>query len=105
MRQRLYSESSFDLPEESFGPQPSRQDSVNQSKAGFGQQVHRQASIKESNVSLSLPHTYLGRPAAANRENQVVSQGPMIFVNKVWFLIFGIMSHTGKLKIESVNKM
>lgn len=83
MRQRLYSESSFDLPEESFGPQPSRQDNVNQSKAGFGQQVHRQASIKESHVSLNLPHTYLGRPAATDRENQVVSQGPMIFVNKV----------------------
>lgn len=83
MRQRLYSESSFDLPEESFGPQPSRQDGVNQSKAGFGQQVHRQASVKESHVSLSLPHTYLGRPAATDRENQAVSQGPMIFVNKV----------------------
>uniref|UniRef100_A0A672ZAU0 Synaptoporin n=1 Tax=Sphaeramia orbicularis TaxID=375764 RepID=A0A672ZAU0_9TELE len=45
MRQRLYSESSFDQPEESFGPQPSRQDSFNQSRGEYGQKVHKQSSF------------------------------------------------------------
>uniref|UniRef100_A0A3Q3WYZ9 MARVEL domain-containing protein n=1 Tax=Mola mola TaxID=94237 RepID=A0A3Q3WYZ9_MOLML len=49
MRQRLYSESSFDLPEESFRPQLSRQDGFNQSRGGFGQQVQRQGSFHYSN--------------------------------------------------------
>ncbi|XP_049445361.1 synaptoporin-like [Epinephelus fuscoguttatus] len=74
MRQRLYSESSFEQPEESFGPQPSRQNS-------FNQQVSRQSSINQSQVSLSLPHAYLGKPVIY--ENKVVSQGPMIFVNEM----------------------
>lgn len=84
MRQRLYSESSFDLPEESFGPQACRPDSWNQSKGGFAQQLYRQgSSFKESQGSLSLPHTYLGRPVVPDRESQSVSQGPIIIVNKV----------------------
>ncbi|XP_026204847.1 synaptoporin [Anabas testudineus] len=78
MRQRLYSESSFDQPEESFGPQPSRQDSFNQSTG-----VHRQASLNQSQVNFSLPQTYLGKPIVLDRENKVASQGPMIFVNEM----------------------
>lgn len=78
MRQRLYSESSFEQAEESFGPQPSRQDS-------FNQQVNRQGTFNQSQVSLSLPHAYLGKPVVYDRENKVVSQGPMIFVNEMWF--------------------
>lgn len=80
MRQRLYSESSFDQPEESFGPQPTRQDSFNQSK-----EVHRQASLNQSQVNFSLPQTYLGKPVIYESENKVPSQGPMIFVNEMWF--------------------
>lgn len=85
MRQRLYSESSFDQPEESFGPQPSRQNSFNQSKGDFGQQVHRQGSFNQSQANLSLPHAYLGKPVTYDRENKVASQGPMILVNEMWF--------------------
>ncbi|XP_070704077.1 synaptoporin b [Pempheris klunzingeri] len=83
MQQRLYSESSFEQPEESCGPQPCRQDSVNQSKMDFGQQVHRQGSLNQSQVSLSLPHAYLGKPVICENENKVASQGPMIFVNQM----------------------
>lgn len=83
MRQRLYNESSFDQPEESFGPQLSRQDSFNQSKGGFGQQVHRQVSFNQSQVNLSLPHAYLGKPVIYDRENMVGSEGPKIFVNEM----------------------
>lgn len=75
MRQRLYSESSFDQPEESFGP--SRQNSFNQSKA----EIQRQASFNQSQVSFSLPQTYLGKPSIYDRET--ASQGPMIFVNEM----------------------
>ncbi|XP_019957123.1 synaptoporin b [Paralichthys olivaceus] len=84
MRQRLYSESSFDQPEESFGQsQFSRQDSVNQSKGDFGPQVQRQVSFNQSQVTLSLPQTYLGKPVIYDRENKVASQGPMIYVNEI----------------------
>uniref|UniRef100_A0A3Q4BL14 MARVEL domain-containing protein n=1 Tax=Mola mola TaxID=94237 RepID=A0A3Q4BL14_MOLML len=82
MRQRLYSESSFDLPEESFRPQLSRQDGFNQSRGGFGQQVQRQGSF-QSQVSLSLAHTYIGKPVIYDREKNVALQGPMIFVNEM----------------------
>ncbi|XP_028262431.1 synaptoporin b [Parambassis ranga] len=75
MRQRLYSESSFDQPEESFGP--SRQNSFNHSKA----EIQRQASFNQSQVSFSLPQTYLGKPSVYDRET--ASQGPMIFVNEM----------------------
>ncbi|XP_047439393.1 synaptoporin b [Mugil cephalus] len=81
MRQRLYSESSFDQPEESYGPY--RQDSFSQSQGEFGQQLQRQASINQSQVSFSLPQTYLGKPVIYERENTVASQGPMIFVNEM----------------------
>ncbi|XP_053172105.1 synaptoporin b [Scomber japonicus] len=83
MRQRLYSESSFDQPEGSFGPQPSRQDSFKQPMGDVGQQVHRQGSINQSQVSFNLPQTYLGKPVIYDRENKVASQGPMIFVNEM----------------------
>uniref|UniRef100_A0A8C9Z0Z8 Synaptoporin b n=1 Tax=Sander lucioperca TaxID=283035 RepID=A0A8C9Z0Z8_SANLU len=76
MRQRLYSESSFEQPEEGFGPQPSRQDS-------FNQQLNRQGSFNQAKVSLSLPHAYLGKPVIYDRDNKVASQGPIIFVNKM----------------------
>lgn len=83
MRQRLYSESSFEQPEDSLGPQPSRHDGFNQSKGDYGQHAHRQGSINQSHVSLSLPHAYLGKPVIYERENKVASQGPMIFINEM----------------------
>lgn len=79
MRQRLYSESSFELPEESFGSQAWRQDSWKPARGGATQQLPRQGS----SVNLSLPHTYLGRPVVPDRESQVASHGPIIVVNKV----------------------
>ncbi|KAK2862037.1 hypothetical protein Q5P01_001570 [Channa striata] len=78
MRQRLYSESSFDQPDDNFGPQPTRQDSFNQSKG-----VHGQTSFNQLQVNSSLPQTYLGKPVIYNGENTVASQGPMIFVNEM----------------------
>ncbi|XP_062267517.1 synaptoporin b [Platichthys flesus] len=82
MRQRLYSESSFDQPEERLGQsQFSRQGSFNQSKGDAGPQVHRQASFSQSQVTLSLPQTYLNKPVIY--ENKVASQGPKIFVNEM----------------------
>ncbi|KAM4588871.1 synaptoporin-like [Odontesthes bonariensis] len=81
MRQRLYSESSFDQPEESLGP--FRQDSFNQSRGDFSKQVQRQASISQSQVSFSLPQTYLGKAVVNERENNLASQGPRIFVNEM----------------------
>ncbi|XP_058488015.1 synaptoporin b [Solea solea] len=83
MRQRLYSESSFDQPEESLGPHYSRQESFNQSKGDIGQHLPRQASLNQPQVSFSLPQTYLGKPVTHDRENRVASQGPMIFVNEM----------------------
>lgn len=84
MRQRLYSESSFELPDESFGAQLFRQDSWKASRGGVAQQLTRQGStVKESSSSLGLPHSYLGRPVVPERESQVASQGPIIIVNKV----------------------
>ncbi|XP_056294026.1 synaptoporin b [Pseudoliparis swirei] len=76
MRQRLYSGSSLEQPEEAFGPQLDRQNS-------FNQQVSRQSSFNQTQVSLSLPHAYLGKPVVYERENEVASQGPMIFVNEM----------------------
>ncbi|KAK9528928.1 hypothetical protein VZT92_013057 [Zoarces viviparus] len=76
MRQRLYNESSFEQPEEGFGPQLYRQDS-------FNQQVGRQGSLNQAQVSLSLPPAYVGKPVIYNEENKVASQGPMIFVNEM----------------------
>ncbi|XP_004086218.1 synaptoporin [Oryzias latipes] len=57
MRQQLYSESSFDQPEESFGP--SLQDPFSPSNGDLDKQVHRQASVNHSQVNLSLPQTNL----------------------------------------------
>ena len=81
MRQRLYSESSFDLPEESFRPQLSRQDGFNHTRGDFGPQVQRQGSF-QSQVSLSLAHTYIGKPVIYDPEKNVAPQGPVIFVNE-----------------------
>ncbi|XP_061584506.1 synaptoporin b [Cololabis saira] len=81
MRQRLYSESSFDQPEESFGPL--RQDSFRQSKADYSRRLQRQASVNQSQVSFNLPQTYLGKTVLDERENNMASQGPMIFVNEI----------------------
>ncbi|XP_071761618.1 synaptoporin b [Centroberyx gerrardi] len=83
MRQRLYSESSFDQPGESFGPQLSRQESINHSKGNFDQQAYRQSSFNQSLVSFSLPQTQLGTPIIYGQENKHTSQGPMIFVNEM----------------------
>ncbi|KAM9860188.1 synaptoporin b [Aulostomus maculatus] len=83
MRQRLYSESSFDQPEENSGPQTSSQGSFNQSKGDFGQQVNRQGSFNQLQVSFSLPQTYLGQPRVYDSESHVPAQGPMIFVNEM----------------------
>ncbi|XP_003973401.1 synaptoporin b [Takifugu rubripes] len=83
MRQRLYSESSFDLPEESEGPQLIRQNSFNQARGGGDQKAHRQGSFKQPQLSLSLPQTYLGKPDHFNREKSAALQGPMIFVNEM----------------------
>uniref|UniRef100_A0A3B3D7D2 Synaptoporin b n=1 Tax=Oryzias melastigma TaxID=30732 RepID=A0A3B3D7D2_ORYME len=79
MRQRLYSESSFEQPEESFGP--SLQDALSPSNGDFTKQVHRQASVNQSQGNLSLPQTYLGRTFM--NENQGGSRGPRIFVNDI----------------------
>ena len=89
MRQRLYSESSFDQPEEGSGhSQFSRQGSFNQSKGGSGPQVHRQASFSQAQVTLSLPQTYLNKPVIY--ETKVASPGPKIFVNEMWFCSFSL---------------
>uniref|UniRef100_A0A3B5ATQ4 Synaptoporin-like n=1 Tax=Stegastes partitus TaxID=144197 RepID=A0A3B5ATQ4_9TELE len=60
-----------------------QQNSFNQSKGDFGAQVQRQASINQPQVSFSLPQTYLGKPVIYDREDKVVSKGPMIFVNEM----------------------
>uniref|UniRef100_A0A667YGH4 Synaptoporin b n=1 Tax=Myripristis murdjan TaxID=586833 RepID=A0A667YGH4_9TELE len=83
MRQRLYSESSFDQPGESFAPQPSRQETINQSKGIFAQQDFRQGSFSQSLASFSLPQTQLGTPVIYGQENKFPSQGPMILVNEI----------------------
>lgn len=83
MRQRLYSESSFDQPEESYDAQMSRQDSINQSKWGSSKQVHRQASLNQTHVGFSLPQTYLGKPVVYDRANEAASRGPVICVNEM----------------------
>ncbi|XP_061689471.1 synaptoporin b isoform X2 [Syngnathoides biaculeatus] len=62
MRQRLYSESSFDLPGENMGPQLSRSKSFNQTKGDLGMQVPCQGSFNQSKVSYGIPQTNLGKP-------------------------------------------
>ncbi|XP_008406983.1 synaptoporin b [Poecilia reticulata] len=81
MRERLYSESSFDQPDDDFGP--FRQDSFTESRGDYNKQLERQASINQSQVSFSLPETYLGKAVIYERENKVASQGPVIFVNEM----------------------
>ncbi|KAM3877718.1 synaptoporin b [Diretmus argenteus] len=78
MRQRLYSESSFDHSGEGFGQQPYRQESVSQSE-----QVYRQGSFNQSLVGFSLPQTQLGTPIIYGQENKPASKGPMIFVDEI----------------------
>ncbi|XP_012728175.2 synaptoporin [Fundulus heteroclitus] len=81
MRERLYSESSFDQPDDNFGP--FTQDSFTEPRGDFDKQVQRQASINQSQVSFSLPETYLGKSVVYERENKIASQGPVIFVNEM----------------------
>ncbi|KAM9814125.1 synaptoporin-like [Neosynchiropus ocellatus] len=76
MRQRLYTESSFDLPDESVHPGLARQDSFNE--AAFGRQAYGPGSLNRSQVSFSLPQTYLGPTPAQN----LTPPRPMIFVNE-----------------------
>uniref|UniRef100_A0A3Q2FPU0 Synaptoporin b n=1 Tax=Cyprinodon variegatus TaxID=28743 RepID=A0A3Q2FPU0_CYPVA len=54
-----------------------------ESRGDFDKQVQRQASINQSQVSFSLPETYLGKTGFYERENKIVSQGPVIFVNEM----------------------
>uniref|UniRef100_A0A3B3WLW0 MARVEL domain-containing protein n=1 Tax=Poecilia mexicana TaxID=48701 RepID=A0A3B3WLW0_9TELE len=79
--ERLYSESSFDQPDDGFGP--FRQDSFTESRGNYDKQLERQASINQSQVNFSLPETYLGKAVIYERENKVASQGPAIFVNEM----------------------
>uniref|UniRef100_A0A3B3U957 Synaptoporin b n=1 Tax=Poecilia latipinna TaxID=48699 RepID=A0A3B3U957_9TELE len=79
--ERLYSESSFDQPDDGFGP--FRQDSFTESRGNYDKQLERQASINQSQVNFSLPETYLGKAVIYERENKVASQGPVIFVNEM----------------------
>ncbi|XP_047204115.1 synaptoporin b [Girardinichthys multiradiatus] len=81
MRERLYSESSFEQPDDSFGP--FKQDSFTESRGDFDKQVQRQASINQSQVNFSLPETYLGKTVIYEKENKIASQGPVIFVNEM----------------------
>lgn len=83
MRQRLYSESSFDLPEESLSPQLVRQNSFSQARGAGDQRVHRQGSFNQPQMSLSLPQSYLGKPGNFNGEKTTAPQGPMIVVNEM----------------------
>lgn len=83
MRQRLYSESSFELPEESLGPQLIRQNSFHQAEGAGDQGVHRQGSFNQPQMSLSLPQTHLGKPGNFTRGKTVALQGPMIVVNEM----------------------
>lgn len=62
MRQRLYSESSFEIQEENFGPQPSKHNNFNKTKEDLGMQAYRQGSFNQSQMSQGLPQTYLGQP-------------------------------------------
>ncbi|KAK7916579.1 hypothetical protein WMY93_012340 [Mugilogobius chulae] len=76
MRQRLYSESSFEQPDD-FGPQPFRQDSFTQNRLEpFTQarELQRQYSVHPS--PFSLPQTHM-------RETTVRTKGPVIFVNEM----------------------
>ncbi|XP_061907057.1 synaptoporin b [Entelurus aequoreus] len=74
MRQRLYSESSFEQSfDDSFSAQLSRQNSFNQSK---GQQMYRQGSFNQSQASYGLQQTYLGQPA-----NKGSPKVPVIIIN------------------------
>uniref|UniRef100_A0A3B5LBW9 Synaptoporin b n=1 Tax=Xiphophorus couchianus TaxID=32473 RepID=A0A3B5LBW9_9TELE len=66
---------------DSFGP--FRQDSFTESRGDYDKQFERQASINQSQVSFSLPETYLGKAVIYERENKVASQGPVIFVNEM----------------------
>uniref|UniRef100_A0A3Q2PHC7 Synaptoporin b n=1 Tax=Fundulus heteroclitus TaxID=8078 RepID=A0A3Q2PHC7_FUNHE len=59
------------------------QDSFTEPRGDFDKQVQRQASINQSQVSFSLPETYLGKSVVYERENKIASQGPVIFVNEM----------------------
>ncbi|CAL8338050.1 unnamed protein product [Merluccius merluccius] len=83
MRQRLYSESSFDQPGESYNHQLYRQQSITVSEGSFGPQIHRQSSLNQPLQSLSLPQTQLGPPTAYSQGSTPKPKGPMIIVNKI----------------------
>ncbi|XP_033822023.1 synaptoporin b [Periophthalmus magnuspinnatus] len=83
MRQRLYSESSFEQPDD-FGPQPFRQDSFNQPRLEpyiQARELQRQSSVHQS--PFSLPQTHVGKPAGHERDSKVRTKGPVIFVNEM----------------------
>uniref|UniRef100_A0A3Q0SKT9 Synaptoporin b n=1 Tax=Amphilophus citrinellus TaxID=61819 RepID=A0A3Q0SKT9_AMPCI len=60
-----------------------QQNSFSLSKGDFDHQVQRQASINQSQVSFSLPQTYLGKPVIYDKGDKIASQGPMIFINEM----------------------
>ncbi|KAG7268514.1 hypothetical protein CRUP_002534, partial [Coryphaenoides rupestris] len=78
MRQRLYSEYSFDRPGESYDHQLYRQQSVTLSEGAFGPQIDRQSSLNQPLQTLSLPQTQLGPPIAYSQGSTPNSKGPMI---------------------------
>ncbi|XP_029008025.1 synaptoporin b [Betta splendens] len=71
MRQRLYSESSFEQPEESGAAHSQCRE------------VQRQGSVKQGSGSLGLPQTYLGKPGPGESGAPPASRGPMILVNEM----------------------
>ncbi|CAL9704811.1 unnamed protein product [Knipowitschia caucasica] len=75
MRQRLYSESSFDQPDD-FGPQPFRQNSVSQ------RELQMQPHVQPRSAFV-LPQIHVSKPAAPQREASLRTKGPVIFVDEV----------------------
>ncbi|XP_056156716.1 synaptoporin b [Lampris incognitus] len=83
MRQRLCSESSFDQPEESFGQQLYRQQSISPSDGNRGLQDYTQGSFSQTGGSLCLPQTKLSTPMNYGQENMHPFKGSIVFVNSI----------------------
>ena len=84
MRQRLYSESSFDQPADSDDHrQLYRQQSIALSEGSFDPQIYRQGSLNQPVQSLSLPQTHLSPPMAYSQGSPTNSKAPVIIVDKI----------------------
>ncbi|XP_059924913.1 synaptoporin b [Gadus macrocephalus] len=84
MRQRLYSESSFDQTADSDDRrQLYRQQSIALSEGSLDPQIYRQGSLNQPVQSLSLPQTRLGPPMAYSQGSPTNSKGPVIIVDKI----------------------